>query len=393
MSAKIEFFPVDNGDMTLLTLESGRTIMIDINIRVAADDESKVDFIDVANLLKDRLERDAKGRLYVDAFLLTHPDKDHCLGLTKHFHLGPPNAWDEEEDRILIREMWSSPIIFRRKADVDGALCADADAWWEEARRRVKLYKSATIKSSLEDGDLIQILGEDKGNKTDDVTDILVNTNTEITKVCGSIDGTFKAWLLAPQLVNAEQAEQLPGKNHSSTVIRFAIDADDTECAAMFLTGGDAEVENWERIWNRNEKHLDRLTYNILQAPHHCSWRSLSYDSWSEKGEDAKVCVAARNALSQAAKKAFIVASCKEIKDDKDNPPCIRAKQEYLDILEEVDGEFLCTTDECTDDVLLLEIGSDGPTLLKTTKFTSSSGGLLGGAPKKVTKDGGGRYA
>src|SRR5690606_6195386 len=100
-----------------------------------------------------------------------------------------------------------------------------------------------------------------------------------------------------------------------------AIHADGMDGAGLFLTGGDAEVENWERVWKRNSDHPDRLTYNVLQAPHHCSWRSLSYDSWSDKGNSVKVSQEAREALAQAAEKSFIVASCKEIKDDKD-PPC-----------------------------------------------------------------------
>ena len=36
MAANITFFPVDNGDMTLITLESGRTILVDVNIRLRA---------------------------------------------------------------------------------------------------------------------------------------------------------------------------------------------------------------------------------------------------------------------------------------------------------------------------------------------------------------------
>src|ERR1700676_2718207 len=107
ITATIEFFPVGNGDMALLTLESGRTILIDVNIRAAADDEDDAETIDVAKLLKARLERDAERRLYVDAFLLTHPDEDHCRGLTRHFHLGPQEDWSKKDDKILIREMWS----------------------------------------------------------------------------------------------------------------------------------------------------------------------------------------------------------------------------------------------------------------------------------------------
>ena len=38
MTAVITFFSVGNGDMTLIELESGKTILIDVNIRAAADD-------------------------------------------------------------------------------------------------------------------------------------------------------------------------------------------------------------------------------------------------------------------------------------------------------------------------------------------------------------------
>lgn len=395
MTAKIEIFPVDNGDMGLLTLESGRQILIDINIRKRADDDKDDEAVDVASLLRKRLQRDASGRLYVDAFLLTHPDEDHCRGLERHFHLGKPEDWKKADDKILIREMWSSPIVFRRKKDVGGEVCEDAAAWWAEARRRVKLYREADSKASIKDGDRIQILGEDRDGKTDDLTDILVKVGTEITRICGKVDNTFKAWLLAPQLVSKEEAEKLSGKNHSSTVVRFSIKGGEKDAAGLFLTGGDAEVENWERVWSRNKNQKDRLSYDILLAPHHCSWHSLSYDSWGDKGEDAEVSADARSALSQARNKAFIVASSKKIEDDDIDPPCIRAKREYEDILSGVAGSFLCTAEECGDDVLLFEIDADGPKRGK--KGSGGKGSNLGagaaGSPRMVEKQGGGRYA
>ncbi len=80
----ITFFPVDNGDMTLLILESSRRVLIDINIR-----EIKNGLRDVAADLRERLKTDAQGRPYIDAFLLSHPDEDHCRGLKRTFHLGP----------------------------------------------------------------------------------------------------------------------------------------------------------------------------------------------------------------------------------------------------------------------------------------------------------------
>lgn len=390
MTAKIEFFPVDNGDMGLLTLESGRKILIDVDIRKKSESDGDA-AVDVAALLKDRLDRDSQGRLYVDAFLLTHPDQDHCRGLVQHFHLGKPSDWEEENDKILIREMWSSPIIFRRKKSVKGELCADAEAWWKEARRRVKTYREGNI----EDGDRILILGEDKNGKTDDLADILVKADEEIVKVCGVEDGTFRAWLLAPQLVSEQDAEQLDGKNTSSTIIRFSIQSGDDAEAGKFLTGGDAEVANWERVWARNKGRTERLSYNVLLVPHHCSWRSLSYDSWSDKKEDAEVSEDARSALGQAKNKAFLISSSCGIEDNDIDPPCIRAKREYTKIANECDGEFLCLADECDDDVLLLEITEAGPRRGKGSKSEGACEALVAerAAPRMTEKRGGGRYA
>lgn len=388
MVAQIEFFPVDNGDMTLITLNNGKKILIDINIRNDATDDSK-DMPNVAKMLTDRLSTDSKGRPYVDAFLLSHPDQDHCRGLINHFHLGAPGSYKEKDDKIVIREMWSSPIVFRRQNEVD--LCDDAKAWWAEARRRVNLYKKEDNKSRISDGDLIQILGEDKDGKTDGLEDILVKTDTPVMKICGIDDGNFSAWLLAPLLVNEEEAEKLEGKNNSSTVLRFDIDVDDQGSVVQFLTGGDAEVDNWERIWQRNSSQKDRLEYDILQSPHHCSWHSLSHDSWSKYGEKANVSEDARSALGQAKEGAYIVSSSKEIKDDENDPPCIRAKREYESILNDVNGKFLCTADECNDDVLLFTLESDGPK--PGNKQSTKKSQLSSPKPRMTEKRNGGHYA
>ena len=162
MVARISVFVVGNGDMTLIELESGRKILIDVNVRSAADDPDD-DTPDVARELRDRLTRDAQGQLYVDAFLLSHPDQDHCRGLQNHFHLGPPAEWSKDDDKIFVRELWSSPIVFRR-ASSQHVLCADAKAFNSEARRRVARYRETG--GAVGDGDRILILGEDENGKT-----------------------------------------------------------------------------------------------------------------------------------------------------------------------------------------------------------------------------------
>jgi hypothetical protein len=366
MAAKITFFSVGCGDMTLIRLADFdvTTILIDSNIRVAADDPSD-STPDVARALRKRLLKDEKDRPFVNVFLLSHPDKDHCSGLSKHFWLGEPDGYPddklpEEEKRIIIRELWSSPMVFRRHSK-NHTLCPDAKEFNAEARRRVehwRQYRSAVV------GNQILIMGEDEDGKTDDLVSILIkcgDTFSTINRNSAS-SAYFSARLLAPMpRQEDDELEETLSKNHSSVILNMEIFASQNSSSrTRFLTGGDAEVEIWRRLWTQNKDNSDVLAYDLLLAPHHCSWHSLSPDSWSKYKEDAEVCPDARNALGQARAGATIVSSSKEILDDDVDPPCIRAKREYKAILKPVDGVFLCTADEDPSETLEFEIKSGG---------------------------------
>ena len=343
MTASITFFPVGNGDMTLITFDNDQKLLADLYVRKAADDDDD-DTPDVMTDLRSRLTRDEIGRLFIDGFMLSHPDKDHIGGLVQHFHLGPPDDWKKADDKILIREMWSSPVVFRR-ADSRMTLCDDAKAWAAEARRRVALYRESG--SATVEGNRIQIMGEDEDGKTDDILGIVVKTDALVTKLNRVTSGTFEARLLAPMPhADDEELEDRLAKNRSSIILRFSIRGGGILDKCRFLSGGDAEVAVWERLWGKHgSDRPDWLQYDVLQTPHHCSWHSLSYDSFSKLGEDAEVNDDARSALAQTRKGAIIVASCKVIDPEDCDPPSDRAKREYISILDDGDERFLCVAD------------------------------------------------
>lgn len=383
MKPRITFFPVGNGDMTLVELESGANLLIDVRIRAKADDPDD-DTPDVARMLRDRLKRDGQGRLFVDAFLMSHPDQDHSQGLRRHFHLGPPDDWSETADKILIREIWSSPVVFRR-ASRHHILCADAAAFCNEARRRVQVFRDRGAVPG--EGDRILLLGEDENGKTDDLAPILVTAGSRLSWINGQPDSTFSGLLLAPLAPSDdEEEEELLAKNRSSTILQLTIASGQRSDACLFLTGGDAEVGIWERLWELYSGCPECLEYNLLQTPHHCSWHSLSYDSWSDCGEDAEVCVPARNALSQARAGAYIVASSRPIKEDDDDPPCIRAAREYREIASQSRGLFRCVGEhpsEAHPGLMEFEITPYGPRLESASLGQAAliGGGAVGRQP------------
>lgn len=383
MAAKVTFFQVDNGDMTLVRLAdtSVTTIIIDTRIRVAADDPDD-DTPDVSKALRQRLMFDAKDRPFVNAFLLSHPDEDHCGGLGKHFWLGHPDDYPDDhldrwEKRILIRELWSSPLVFRRRSK-NHTLCEDARAFNKEARRRVEYWRTYR---SAGHGNRIRIMGEDIQGKTDDLGPILVKAGEKFSTIAGEdCSAYFTSHLLAPAPhEDDEELEEELTKNESSIIMNMEISPSAySHSKTRFLIGGDAEVLIWQRMWDRYESTPKVLEYDLLLAPHHCSWHTLSYDSWSKKGENAKVHQGARNALGQARDGATIVSSSNKILDDDVDPPCIRAKREYEDILDEVDGWFTCTGDLKDKAFLEFELLADGKVKL------AAAAALVGSVPTAV---------
>lgn len=355
MSTTTTYFPVGNGDMTLICLgdKAETTILIDCNIRAAADDPDD-DTRDVAQDLRDRIKRDSKGRPFVDAFLTSHPDADHCRGAKKHFHLGPVKDYPDDktpdnEKKILIGEIWSSPIVFRR-ASKEHTLCDDAKAFQKEVLRRVQLARDKQC-VGIEAGDRILILGEDIDGKTDDLRTILVKIDEVFDRVNGTHNQLFQARLLAPLPISDDEAEEEElGKNHSSVVLNIELaDTSERKTVKNFLTGGDAEVLIWEKLWEKHKKKPEVLAYDSMLTPHHCSWHTLSHDSRTDLGDKAKVSADAKSALSQIRQGGFVIASSCPIKDDDCDPPCHAAKLEYQSITKGAKGDFLCTEEYPTE--------------------------------------------
>lgn len=383
MTARIIFFPVGNGDMTLIETESGKKILIDSRIRKADD------YPDVLSMLRERLTRDSAGRLFIDLFVWSHPDEDHCQGMNDCFHLGLPENWSPQKDLIFINEIWSSPLVYRR-ADKNHKLCDAAKALNAEIKRRVNRYKE---ERSMSAGNYVLILCEDEGDNTTGIPEIVLKLDQTINCINGKSDSTFEGVLLGPSpKSDLEEEEDNLGKNHSSVIFNYKIFGGNKN--ARFLSAGDAEVVCLEALNNRmkTNKTETNLEYDILQAPHHCSWHSMSHDSLSDKGDQAKTSDEAISALSHAKNRAFIISSSNTIEDDDNDPPAYRAKQEYQKILEPVGGSFKCVDDHKKNGAnvpLVIEISSDGLKLIPASGIAKSSSS----GASAVNRRGGDGYA
>jgi len=339
----ITFFPVGdkNGGMILIRLNDTHKTVILIDVCIGA--ELIADHSDVAQELRNRLSPDSKGRPYVDVFILTHKHQDHLQGIQTHFHLGAlsnyPKPKDGDDEKIVIRELWSS-YHFWKQASENYDLCDEAKALNREMKRRVELYKSA--KTIQGEGERAIIIGIDPDGKCDGLESITHEIGDEFSTVNNrNISSEFKGVVLGPLYQQVEEEDDtFNDKNRQSIILQLTIK--DGKYNNQVLLAADAECFVWETLWSLYKGDKGKLQYDILQAPNHCSWHSLSYNSQS-KDDDPQVSADAKNALRQVKSGAAIVSQSKVIKDDDNDPPSKAAKDEYLTIVSE--KRFFCTNE------------------------------------------------
>lgn len=311
-ATRIRFFPVNNGDTTLIEA-GGYAVLTDIHYRAECTDENGEAY-DFAPDLRGACKKN-NHRLVLDVFVLTHPDKDHLTGFGKLLHLGYPDSYNQNpkdgEPLIFVNELWVSPYALE-----PGYTTEDSEPLVKEIQRRHKLQGTT---DGNRDGNRLKVLSAD-GDETQ-----------------GSVGQKLSWRLLAP---TAKEADIPPPKtddnetpnpscNDSSLVIRWTLVEGDE--SADVLLGGDATVEVWDRIWHDYQKSPELLTWHILLAPHHCSRGAMSRKD--EESGEYDYSDDALDALAQIDGDGFVVASSKPIKRDDDNPPSWEAKQKYLEIL------------------------------------------------------------
>lgn len=332
MEHKIKIYPVGNADCILVKLSNGKTIIFDCQIHADLCENGKQIWFDVKTDLLKELPKDSLNRPYVDLYVNTHPHDDHCKGFEENFYHGDPDMYDKDKDKdkILIGELWVTTMLFKND------IAKSAEEIRREAKRRRSLYDNDNNFTGSK-WNYLRIIGYDKDNEYDTRYGYIPG------KVVDRANGTAFDWLSifihAPFKKDIETAKRDDDKNATSIVVqlRFSVEGKENVCRALFA--GDAEHEIWQHILENNADD-ENLRWNIFVAPHHCSWTFFN-----ESNNKNEVLPSAENILAlQIGNKSEVVASSKEILNDKDNPPCFEARQEYKNRLMDSQNFFNTAT-------------------------------------------------
>ena len=352
------FWPVGSGDSTTIVVDDEHVMQVDLRQMEASCDEDDP-HAPVADLLEKLLPQ-KDGKPYLAAFVLTHPDKDHCQGFAALM------------DQVSIGEIWLAPRVL---SEFDEDLCDDAQVFKDEAERRIKQARSGNTNS----GDRVRIIGYSDILDEDDYDgfpeEMLTIPGNEVTKIDGEeLSSAFRAFVHAPFKEDAE-AE----RNDTSIALQVTLKTADASCKALLL--GDLSNPTVNQIFSRSDDA--DLEWNVLLAPHHCS-KTVMYVP-NDDGDDVLDDHLMSKIDDAGGECRYIVSSSEPIpsrNQSGDNPPHAKAKNRYEEIVEQ--GHFLCTQEHPSEDEpepIVIRASDEGCDL---DSDAESDADLSGGVPAVI---------
>lgn len=364
----IKYYPVDNGDTSLIKLSDKRTIQIDCQIKEGKENSNGIKIYDVKKDLIKELQKDDNKNPFVDLFVLSHPHKDHCLGFENNYYCGKPEDYKDQNRKaedIIIGELWITQMIFSND------ICDQAKAIRKEAKRRRKLFEENS-KEADKYGNRLRIIGYNDNDKT--VKNLHYTPGDIVNKFNGKESDFIEFFIHAPFKSDLITGKAEKDQNATSIILHASFrTVKDGDIKTKIFFGGDSDHYIWEKVLNKSKdnNNEDRLYWDIFLAPHHCSWTFFNDTPYDENTIPKNYSL---EILDYKNTNAYIVASSVKIDDDDNNPPHYPAKQEYIKTVGS--GYFRNTgihKNSTTPKPLVFEIDRNGIKLLKGTTAASTS--------------------
>lgn len=327
----IYFWPVGTGDSTTIVVRPNEVVFqVDLRHSQKSEDED-TDSAPIIDHLEEHLPKVDK-KPYLSAFAITHPDKDHIQG------------FEDLLKRVTVGELWFSPRIFREHDDEPGSLGEDAQAFRDEAHRRVK----ATIKAGGDPGagNRVRIVGWDDLLKEDDYrgfpVEFFSTPGSIVTTLdCEDLTGEFRSFIHGPFKQGSD--EDVGDRNDTSLAMQVVL-GDDPSVGGVLLFG-DLKYPVIRKIFDvtKASGNEENLRWQVLLSPHHCS-KSVMYQD--EGGKEVLKQDILDDLDAHQIGEGYVVASSNSIpatNKDGDNPPHAKAKARYQEL---ATGGFLCTHDD-----------------------------------------------
>lgn len=351
---RMTFYPLGNADCCRIDLENGKKLLFDYaNMRNPYDKDDKR--IDLPGELRKDLE--AAGRQGYDVVAFTHLDKDHYCGASEFFNLEHATKY-QGDDRIRIEEMWVPAAVITEKGHT-----GEAAVIQEEARHRMREGTGIRVFSRPE---RLKDWLEEQGIELEDRRDLITDAGKLIPGFTREAGG-LEFFVHSPFAMRQNDCD-VEDRNLDALVVQATFVVSGTETKALLTSDVNWEVLRDVVKTTRKMKNDQRLEWDIVNLPHHCSYTALG----PKKGNDETAPVEEVIWLyeTQGRAGAVIVSTSWPIpSDDADGqPPHRQAGAYYKRILKPKAGEFIVTMahpKESAPEPLVIKIESGGAVVEK----------------------------
>lgn len=333
MTAHLNFFPLGNADTLRIDLADDRKMLIDYAaMRNGADDDKRCD-------LPEELRKDLKkaGRDYYDVVCITHTDTDHCKGFGDFFWLEHAAKY-QDDDRIRIRELWVPAASI-----LEDGLKDDARIVRSEARHRLREGKGIRVFSRPE---RLKAWMEAEGIDFESRKHLIVDAGRTVPGFETSGPEQVEFFVHCP--FGWRQNENTVVERNEDSIVLHATFVEGMRKSRLLLAS-DVNYETLSEIVQVTRYHGngDRLRWDIMKLPHHCSYRALGPErgvnettpepdvKWlfEDRREEGAVIVSPSDPIPAKGTEA----------DRSDQPPHRQAANYHRRITNEDDGAFEVT--------------------------------------------------
>ncbi len=335
-NAKVTFFPLGNADTLRIDLSDDRKVFIDYaNMRTGEIGDKRSD---LPTLLRKDLE-DAK-RNFFDVVCITHIDTDHCKGFGDFFWLDQAVKY-QGGDRVKINELWVPAAAILEEGVTD-----DSRLVRQEARHRLRQGSGVRVFSLPK---RLKAWMKREGINYEERKHLIVDAGKLVPDF--SSDGPEGVEFFVHSPFGWRQDENtVIERNEDSVVLHATFKIDGQE--SRFLIASDVKHDTLSDIVNitRERKNDDRLRWDLLKLPHHCSYLSIGPDIGTEMTEPVPETKWLYE--TQREEGSYIVSPSKPIpvsgsREDKDvQPPHRQAANYHKAVSSEKDGRFIVTMEQ-----------------------------------------------
>jgi len=359
----IAIFPLgsnQNADTIRIDLANRKKLLFDFAAVANLGDPNEKG-IDLPKILSEDLAKAGKSGFDITAF--THLDDDHTHGADEFFYFDHSKTYQSDE-RFEFGTLWvPANIITESRNDLSPS------SKLIQAEARYRLEEGYGIRVFSRPQKLENWLKSKK--LTPDSRSHLITDAGHIASDL-SLDDDGAEFFVHSPFAWRQDEQTLVDRNGDSLVMQVTFQSN-LQFTRLFL-GSDVAHAPLSEIVQTSKSHgnQDRLLWDVMKLPHHCSYTTLGPDRGKDKTNPVKDVKWLFETQGQDG--CIIISSSKPIPkkdteaDKDDQPPHRQAANYYRDVANDKDGEFVVTMEHpkiSAPKPIVIEISDSGAKLKK----------------------------